>query len=51
MLEKSILMNWEKSRNLKSRDSSPLMEFAISKALFLYFYIENANTLSLTLTK
>ncbi len=28
MLEKSILMNWEKSKNLKSKDSSPLIEFA-----------------------
>lgn len=51
MFEKRILMNWEKRRNLKSRDSSPFIEFAISKAFFLYFSMENAKTLIFTFTK
>jgi hypothetical protein len=51
MLEKSIRMNWEKSKNLKSSDSSPFIELAISRAFFLYFSIENAKTFSFTLTK
>lgn len=51
MLEKRILMNCEKSRNLKSKDSSPFMELAMSRAFFLYFYIENAKTFSFTFTK
>ena len=51
MFEKRILMNWENSRNLKSSDYYPLIELAIYKAFFLYFYIENAKTLSFTFTK
>lgn len=37
IFEKRILMNCEKRRNLKSNEFYPLIELAISKALFLYF--------------
>ncbi len=51
ILEKSIRMNCENSKNLKSNDYYPFIELAISSAFCLYFYIENANTFSFTFTK
>ena len=51
MFEKRILMNCEKRRNLKSKEFYPLIELAIYKALFLYFYKEKAKTLIFTFTK
>jgi hypothetical protein len=51
MFENRILMNCEKRRNLKSKEFYPLIELAIYKALFLYFYKEKAKTLIFTFTK
>ena len=51
MLEKRILMNWENSKNLKSREFYRFIDLAISKALPLYFSITMWNTFTFTRTK
>ena len=51
MLENKMRMNWEKSRNLKSREFSRFMVSAISRAFPLYLDITMWNTFTFTRTR